>query len=81
MNALGASREECLMVGDSAADMEAGKRAGIKTCAVRYGYGREEDLARFPPTTGSTICASSAVESQLLIERADGQLRFDVSHA
>ncbi len=49
MNALGASREDCLMVGDSAADMEAGKRAGIKTCAVRYGYGREEDLARFSP--------------------------------
>ncbi len=49
MNALGASREDCLMVGDSAADMEAGKRAGIRTCAVRYGYGREEDLARFSP--------------------------------
>ena len=27
------------MVGDSAADMEAGERAGVKTCAVRYGYG------------------------------------------
>jgi phosphoglycolate phosphatase len=37
------------MVGDSPADMEAGKRAGVKTCAVRYGYGKPEDLARFAP--------------------------------
>jgi phosphoglycolate phosphatase len=49
MNAMRATREDCLMVGDSSADMEAGKRAGMKTCAVRYGYGREEDLAKFSP--------------------------------
>ncbi|MGO9256886.1 MAG: HAD family hydrolase [Bryobacteraceae bacterium] len=47
--ALGARPEDCLFVGDSAADMEAGKRAGVKTCAVRYGYGKPEDLARFEP--------------------------------
>jgi HAD superfamily hydrolase (TIGR01509 family) len=47
--ALGARPEDCLMVGDSPADMEAGKRAGVKTCAVRYGYGKVEDLARFAP--------------------------------
>ena len=47
--ALGADPAECLMVGDSPADMEAGKRAGVKTCAVRYGYGKAEDLARFTP--------------------------------
>ena len=47
--ALGARPEECLMVGDSPADMEAGKRAGVKTCAVRYGYGKPEDMARFAP--------------------------------
>jgi HAD superfamily hydrolase (TIGR01509 family) len=47
--ALGAHPEDCLMVGDSAADMEAGKRAGVKTCAVRYGYGKPEELARFTP--------------------------------
>lgn len=40
---------EVLMVGDSAADMEAGRRAGVRTCAVRYGYGREPDLARHGP--------------------------------
>lgn len=49
IEALGAHTEECLFVGDSAADMEAGKRAGIKTCAVLYGYGEREDLARFAP--------------------------------
>ena len=47
--ALGAGVSECLMVGDSAADMEAGRRAGVKICAVRYGYGKPADLARFEP--------------------------------
>jgi 2-phosphoglycolate phosphatase len=47
--ALGAKPEDCLMVGDSPADMEAGKRAGVKTCAVRYGYGNPEKLAAFEP--------------------------------
>lgn len=47
--ALGARPEDCLMVGDSPADMEAGKRAGVKTCAVRYGYGKPEELAKFEP--------------------------------
>jgi len=47
--ALGAKPEDCLLVGDSPADMEAGKRAGVKTCAVRYGYGKNEEMARFTP--------------------------------
>ncbi len=47
--ALGARPEECLMVGDSPADMEAGKRAGVKTCAVRYGYGITVKLAAWKP--------------------------------
>jgi len=46
---LGANLCDCLMVGDSAADMEAGKRAGVKTCAVRYGYGQPNQLAQFEP--------------------------------
>jgi phosphoglycolate phosphatase len=49
LKALGANPEDCLFVGDSAADMEAGHRAGVKTCAVRYGYGKTSDLARFDP--------------------------------
>jgi len=47
--ALGAAPEDCLMVGDSPSDMEAGRRAGVKICAVRYGYGKPEELARFQP--------------------------------
>ncbi|MBZ5579097.1 MAG: HAD-IA family hydrolase [Acidobacteriia bacterium] len=47
--ALGAKPEDCLFVGDSPADMEAGRRAGVKTCAVRYGYGNPEEMARFNP--------------------------------
>jgi phosphoglycolate phosphatase len=47
--AMGAKPEDCLFVGDSAADMEAGRRAGVATCAVTYGYGKREDLAQFTP--------------------------------
>jgi HAD superfamily hydrolase (TIGR01509 family) len=49
LSGLSAERSDCLMVGDSAADMEAGRRAGVKICAVRYGYGKPEDLAKFEP--------------------------------
>jgi 2-phosphoglycolate phosphatase len=49
LNALGARPEDCLFVGDSCADMQAGRRAGVNTCAVRYGYGQETELARFEP--------------------------------
>jgi HAD superfamily hydrolase (TIGR01509 family) len=49
LKALGANPEDCLFVGDSAADMEAGRRAGVKTCAVLYGYGRREDMAKWEP--------------------------------
>ena len=36
-------------MGDSAADMEAGKRAGVKTCAVLWGYGQRDYMARWEP--------------------------------
>ena len=49
LKALGASPDDCVLIGDSPADMEAGRRAGIKTCAVLWGYGRPEDLARWEP--------------------------------
>jgi HAD superfamily hydrolase (TIGR01549 family) len=45
----GARPEDCLMVGDSAPDMEAGRRAGVKTCAVRYGYGDPAEMAKWQP--------------------------------
>ncbi len=49
LDALGGQPDGCLFVGDSAADMEAGRRAGVKICAVRYGYGNHADLARWEP--------------------------------
>jgi len=49
LETFGARRGECLFVGDSAADMEAGRRAGIPTCAVTWGYGEREELARWSP--------------------------------
>jgi phosphoglycolate phosphatase len=47
--AMGARPADCLFVGDSPADMEAGRRAGVKTCAVTYGYGQRQALAQFAP--------------------------------
>jgi HAD superfamily hydrolase (TIGR01509 family) len=49
LQALGAKPEDCLFVGDSPTDMEAGRRAGVKTCGVLWGYGRREDMARWEP--------------------------------
>jgi phosphoglycolate phosphatase len=40
---------DCLLVGDTATDMEAGRRAGVKICAVRYGYGDPAEMARWEP--------------------------------
>ncbi len=49
LRALGADPMECLMVGDSPSDMEAGRRAGVRTCAVRWGYGNHEEMAKWEP--------------------------------
>jgi len=49
LRGLGARPEDCLLVGDSPADMEAGRRAGVRICAVRYGYGDPAELARYEP--------------------------------
>jgi phosphoglycolate phosphatase len=45
----GVGAEECLMVGYSPTDMRAGRRAGVKTCAVRWGYGDPDELASCEP--------------------------------
>jgi HAD superfamily hydrolase (TIGR01509 family) len=49
LEVFGARPEECLLVGDAPADMEAGRRAGVKICAVRYGYGDVAELAKWEP--------------------------------
>lgn len=43
------SAEEVVMVGDSALDIETGKKAGVLTCAVTFGFGdREAFLSQQP---------------------------------
>jgi phosphoglycolate phosphatase len=49
LRALNVSPEDCLLVGDAAPDMEAGRRAGLKICGVRYGYGDHVKMAAFEP--------------------------------
>jgi phosphoglycolate phosphatase len=49
LEALGASPADCLFIGDSPADMEAGRRAGVKTCGALWGYGDREEMARWEP--------------------------------
>ena len=39
---LGVSAADTLMVGDDVRDLQAGMAAGVKTCAVLYGYGSNE---------------------------------------
>jgi phosphoglycolate phosphatase-like HAD superfamily hydrolase len=45
----GARREKTVIVGDGPADIAAGKRAGIRTCAALYGFTGEEKLMRLAP--------------------------------
>jgi HAD superfamily hydrolase (TIGR01509 family) len=47
--ALDVRPEDCLLVGDSVPDMEAGRRAGVRTCGVRYGYGDPAKMSRWEP--------------------------------
>jgi HAD superfamily hydrolase (TIGR01509 family) len=49
LEVFGARPEDCLLVGDAPTDMEAGRRAGVAICAVRYGYGDPSELARWEP--------------------------------
>lgn len=49
LRALGANPSDCLLVGDAGPDMEAGRRAGVKICGVRYGYGDVEEMKQWRP--------------------------------
>jgi phosphoglycolate phosphatase len=42
-------KSKAVMIGDMAIDIEAGKKAGIRTCAVTYGIGRLEDIKKSGP--------------------------------
>jgi HAD superfamily hydrolase (TIGR01509 family) len=49
LDVLGVRAHDCLFVGDCPTDIEAGHRAGIRTCAVTWGYGDHEELAQSAP--------------------------------
>jgi HAD superfamily hydrolase (TIGR01549 family) len=42
--------QHALMVGDTPADIMAGKAAGVRTCAVTYGCGTQQELQQCKPT-------------------------------
>lgn len=46
---LGVPSEKAVIIGDGATDIESGKRAGIHTCAVTYGYRSREILTQSQP--------------------------------
>ena len=47
--ALRCAPPQALMVGDTTADILAGKAAGLKTCAVTYGFGSTEEIQHCQP--------------------------------
>jgi len=49
LTALHCAPQQALMVGDTAADILAGKAAGLRTCAVTYGFGALDELQRCEP--------------------------------
>jgi phosphoglycolate phosphatase len=49
MEAIGMKAEDCLMIGDSVPDILAARAAGVKVCAVGYGYGNPEELRDHKP--------------------------------
>ncbi len=46
---LGVPPEKAVIIGDGATDIESGKRAGIHTCAVTYGFRSRDPLAQLQP--------------------------------
>jgi phosphoglycolate phosphatase len=49
LGALHCAPAHALMVGDTPADIQAGKAAGTRTCAVTYGFGTREALSQCAP--------------------------------
>ena len=49
MELCGAAPSETVMVGDSSADIDAGKAAGVTTCAVTGGFHTRDELLSYEP--------------------------------
>ncbi|MFR1517762.1 MAG: HAD family hydrolase [Clostridia bacterium] len=58
LKAMQAAPEEAIMAGDSYTDIQAGKAAGMYTCAILYGYGDKEKLK----AENADVSASAAIE-------------------
>lgn len=46
---VGVAPEKAMIIGDTDVDVEAGRRAGIKTCAVLFGFGKEDMIREAKP--------------------------------
>jgi len=68
LKVLGVKAEDCLLIGDSPADMQAGRRAGVTTCAVLWGYGGRDDLLRCEPDFMLEHPGQLAVEARELFQ-------------
>lgn len=49
LRSCGVEPSQAVMVGDTEIDVEAGRRAGTKTCAVLYGFGEEKKICDAKP--------------------------------
>ena len=49
LRSVGGAPEETVFVGDSAIDIETGKNAGVKTVAVTYGFGKQDEIEKSQP--------------------------------
>lgn len=49
LEVIGVEPKDCLFIGDSVPDMIAGHAAGVKVCAVTYGYGKAAELRAYDP--------------------------------
>ncbi len=63
MTEVNAKSDRTIMVGDSPIDIEAGKRAGVTTCGVTYGYSSREDLKK----AGADIVVDNLVDLKKVV--------------
>jgi phosphoglycolate phosphatase len=63
INDVNAQSETTLMIGDSPIDIEAGKRAGVTTCGVTYGYSTREELK----DAGADIVIDSLIDLKKIV--------------
>ncbi len=69
LEALQCHPEQALMVGDMPVDIQAGKAAYVKTCAVTYGFGNLEELRACEPD----YCIASFHHLAAIVHREDGR--------